>query len=450
MTSKRTSWLLLGALAVGRSIPASAPDQATPAPVGNYHAHLVSEAAGRLLVPAPLPSVELPPDLARVLRDYERAIKASDGPALAALFTEDALFATRRGWIRGREAIQNAGRNEEGDLRIRAQAFTVHDSVGYIAGTVADGSKPSQSDLAKVVLTLRRGADGRWLIAARLGEDFPPPSPATGAPFTADQLIAQLDSAHIQRALVLSVAYWFGSPIMLGADRSLSLAEEYARVRAENDWAAEQAARYPQRLVAFCSFNPLKAYAMEEIDRCARSPGLKGIKLHLANSRVSLRKPEDVAQLRQVFRAANDHQLPVVVHMRTDGKTYGRQDAEIFVREILPEAPDIPIQIAHLAGWGGYDDATDQAVAVFVEAIAQRNPRTVHLYFDLTTILFPAQPPGTGQRVADRVRQIGLARALFGSDLSDPGKEWAQLRKLLPLSEAELTVIAGNVAPYLR
>ncbi|MGH9202759.1 MAG: YybH family protein, partial [Vicinamibacterales bacterium] len=57
--------------------------------------------------PAPLPSVTLPPELDRVLRDYERHWKASDGAALSALFTEDG-FINRGGWIRGRDAIRAA------------------------------------------------------------------------------------------------------------------------------------------------------------------------------------------------------------------------------------------------------------------------------------------------------------------------------------------------------
>jgi hypothetical protein len=57
--------------------------------------------------PAPLPSVDLPPALDRVLRDYERLWRASDAAGLSALFTDDGFIA-RRGWIRGRDAIKEA------------------------------------------------------------------------------------------------------------------------------------------------------------------------------------------------------------------------------------------------------------------------------------------------------------------------------------------------------
>src|SRR5262245_26036570 len=95
-------------------------------------------------------------------------------------------------------------------------------------------------------------------------------------PMTAERLIARLDTAGIRRALVLSVAYAHGSPDIRGSD-------EYAQVKAENDWTAEQVARYPDRLRAFCSINPLREYAFAEIDRCAKHPQLRyGLKLHFA------------------------------------------------------------------------------------------------------------------------------------------------------------------------
>ena len=53
-------------------------------------------------------------------------------------------------------------------------------------------------------------------------------------PVTADRLIAQLDAAGIRRAVVLSTAYALGSA---WTERP---ADEYAAVRAENDWTASR------------------------------------------------------------------------------------------------------------------------------------------------------------------------------------------------------------------
>src|SRR5258708_28762811 len=109
---------------------------------------------------------------------------------------------------------------------------------------------------------------------------------APAGPVTADRLIAQLDAAGIQRAAVLSLAYAHGSPSLRGDD-------EYAQVRAENDWTQQQVAQYPNRLRALCSVNPLREYAIAELERCAKNPNLRhGLKLHFANSQVDLRNPE--------------------------------------------------------------------------------------------------------------------------------------------------------------
>ena len=423
--------------------------QKPPAPVGNYHAHLVSESSAKLLVVPPLPSVELSSDLDQVIREWERASKVADAPALAALFTEDGLLSQPTGWIRGREAIRlAAGDFGPADLRVRAHQVALEESVATVTASLSDSSSGTARDVARVTFTLRR-RNGRWLIASFIRANRPAPTATSGAPFTAVQLIEQLDSARIQRALVLSVAYWFGSALMPGAEK-LPIADEYARVRAENDWVASETAKFPNRLIAFCSFHPLKSYAVEEVERCGKHAGIHGIKLHLANSGVDLRKPEDVQQLRRVFRAANEQRLPVVAHIRPRLRPYGKEDAQIFLREVLPEAPNVPIQIAHLAGWGGYDEAADEAAAVFADAIARKDTATKNLYFDITTIAIPGQPSATHRLIAQRIRTLGVSRVVYGSDLGDPGRGWADVLRLVPLTQAELAIIARNRAPHLN
>jgi hypothetical protein len=115
--------------------------------------------------PAQLPLVELPPELNRVLWDYERHWKASDGAALSALFTEDG-FINRGGWIRGRDAIRQAYATSGGDLRLRAVGYAAGDTVGYIVGGYRYGE--ATADGGRFVLALRRVRGGEWKIAADL------------------------------------------------------------------------------------------------------------------------------------------------------------------------------------------------------------------------------------------------------------------------------------------
>jgi predicted TIM-barrel fold metal-dependent hydrolase len=269
----------------------------------------------------------------------------------------------------------------------------------------------------------------------------------------AHDLIRLLDSAGIRRAVVLSVAYMYGSP-------ARSVEAEYPKVRAENDWAAAQAALYPDRLVAFCSFNPLQDYALQELSRCARAKGFgRGIKLHLGNSDVQLDDPVHLERLRGVFRAANEHRMAIVVHLRASisrQRPYGAAQARVFLEQLLPLVPDIPVQVAHLAGTGpGYDDPpADSAMAVLAEAVARNDRNTRRLWFDITTVVDTGISPVNAALVARRIRQVGVERILFGSDAAvgenlRPRESWAAFRGL-PLTDDEIARIADNLAPYFR
>lgn len=128
-----------------------------------------------------MPSVTLPPELDRVLRDYERAWQGRDAAGLAALFTEDGfVLSNGKPPVRGRAAIREAYAKSGGPLALRALAFTTEGKVGYIIG--AFGGKPGDPDWGKFVLALRRGDDGRWLIAADMDNENrragPGPGPA--------------------------------------------------------------------------------------------------------------------------------------------------------------------------------------------------------------------------------------------------------------------------------
>ena len=126
--------------------------------------------------PARLESVELPAELDRVLRDYERAWAASDADALAALFIDEGHVSNPAGWLRGRDAIRRQYSDAGGDLRLRAVDYALGDSVAFIVGAYGYGAGAATRDGGKFVLALERGADGRWLITADLDNTNRPPA----------------------------------------------------------------------------------------------------------------------------------------------------------------------------------------------------------------------------------------------------------------------------------
>ena len=120
----------------------------------------------------PEPSIELPAELERVLREYESAWRRG-GAELAALFTEDGFVLARgRPPIRGRVAIAEYY-DGGGPLALRAIAFKMSGSVAYILGGYSGAH--GDPDDGKFTLTLHKGADGRWLIFSDMDNSNRPP-----------------------------------------------------------------------------------------------------------------------------------------------------------------------------------------------------------------------------------------------------------------------------------
>jgi ketosteroid isomerase-like protein len=136
------------------------------APLRAQHAAAPSPTSGAL------PSIALPAALDRVLRDYERAWRAGDVPALVALFTADGfVLQPGRPPARGHAELMKRYQGEGGGpLRLRALAYAAADTVGYGYGDDPD-------DMGKFTLTLRRGRDGRWLIASDMDNGSRPSAP---------------------------------------------------------------------------------------------------------------------------------------------------------------------------------------------------------------------------------------------------------------------------------
>ncbi len=131
-----------------------------------------------------------------------------------------------------------------------------------------------------------------------------------------------------------------------------------------------------------------------------------------------------------------------------------------------------------MAGWGGYDRATDEALGAFVEAMRKGRLRRRRLYFDLSGVLLPRSAyeveagkervcfgeelrllaeqqrgcPGWEARLARRIRQVGLDRVLFATDwpVVAPAGYQALIREQLDLSTEELRRLFAGAAPYLR
>nr|MDQ3346603.1 amidohydrolase family protein [Acidobacteriota bacterium] len=308
--------------------------------------------------------------------------------------------------------------------------------------------------LMNLLTVVEKGDDGKWRITVENVVTLSQQDQAQMVDTVpAARLVADMDDAGIARGVVPSMAYHLArDPEEHPGERAL--------VQAENDWTVQQVNAFPDRLVAFCSVNVLKEYSIEEMDRCARMPLVRGMKLHGCCA-IDLKNPTHVEKLRRFFRAANERRMPIMVHLANDvtsiSPVYGPEHARAFLEQVLPAAPDIPIQLAHMGACCAFTTGRqDEAVKVFADAIAAGNPATKNLYFDMTGSVVASTTPAALDSLAKRMRTIGLHRVLFGSDLpfgpvlAPPGPSWALFRRRMPLTDDEIRVIAGNVAPYLR
>ncbi len=146
---------------------------------------LAAVPAARAQEPATAPhglvSVTLPPEMDRVLRDYEKAWQARDAAALARLFTEDGfVLANGKPPVRGQHAIRAAYAEGGGPLALRALAFAAEGQTGWIVGAYGPGGE--RGDTGKFILALKRGADGRWMIAADIDNSNQSPRRPAAAP----------------------------------------------------------------------------------------------------------------------------------------------------------------------------------------------------------------------------------------------------------------------------
>jgi predicted TIM-barrel fold metal-dependent hydrolase len=262
-------------------------------------------------------------------------------------------------------------------------------------------------------------------------------------------LLDELNAAGIERAIVLSVGYSF-------ADERKALPDPDTLTREENDWTSSQVAKNAPRLIGFCSANPLRPAALEELARCLALPGMTGIKLHFGNAGITLRDPAHLARIQEVFALAQRLRAPVLVHMRArGGRTYGAEDAQLFLDKLVSTAPDIEIVVAHLGASGpGYPPQNDEVMAVFAAAAQHNDARMRNLFFDVATNVTDEITPADAALVAQRIRQVGASRVLYGSDLTPPGgsigRGWEIFRTKVPLTAAELQRIAQNRPRFAR
>lgn len=456
MKKNQYSTTALLAVALVHASPAAAQSTAPSAPSSkageivplvDYHAHINSLMYAQTNFPPILPAVPLPPEISQLMSNLERNWNSKS--ALAPLFTEDSMTikTDMHNWIRGRDAAAGFWSVIYIDgFKIIPVSYKEKGPIAYLRGYLANPKEPIKNGdpnyVGVVFFVLEKENDGQWRVASKIIRMAPV---RLQKAVTAEQFLNELDAAGIQRANILSVAFVFaGSPELQP--------NEAAKVREENDWNAQQAARHPTRLNAFCSFNPLKPYALAETESCGRDKRIKGLKFHFSDSRVNLKNPEHLQKVQAVFKLANKHRLAITAHIRNSNPDYdSKATSTILLNQLLPLVPEVPVQIAHMTGDSGFGAETQAGYDILAAAIEAKDPRIRKLYFD--GAVSRTQSDEESRIIAAAMRRVGLDRILFGSDRhapnnSPPAEAWKAWLDKLPFTEAEFRNIADNVVQY--
>lgn len=292
-------------------------------------------------------------------------------------------------------------------------------------------------------------AGEKWQEAVPYNTD-----PADGKRWAHNSLRSEMEEAGIDRALVLSFAYMFSAP-------ELDYENEHKRVREENDWIAAQAAA-SERLVAFCGIPPLADYALDEVDRCADKPSVRGIKLHLFNADVDLTDEEELAMIVDLIGHADDHGLYTVIHPQTRDSDYGVPQLQRFLEAVAPEVQQTALQMAHLGLNVPLTEEEVNEIDTLARTLDALDPDEERFFLDSS---FAVVPPSlvdgdteafvrdANPRAGEAFRTLGLDRIVFGSDSNSPGQMEAHLqafRHHSGLSAEDVETVLTNRFPAIQ
>ncbi len=266
---------------------------------------------------------------------------------------------------------------------------------------------------------------------------------------TIESLLPTLENSRFNRAVIMSVGYMGGMP-----EFKMDNQAQKNLTRNENKYIADQVAQ-SEKLFGFFSVNPLADYALDEARYWMKSGGHDGLKLHFANSAVDLLNPDHVANIQALFEVVDKDEMTIMIHLRTRNPEYGAKDVAVFINDLLPHVSKAKIIIGHGAGWGGYDEATDQALDAFIEGFKDGSIDPSRVYMGVGAVIMPGLPQERTDIFLKKFRSIKKENWIFGSDWSpglsplDPVSYLATLREA-GLTDEEAQKLISNQLPFVK
>ena len=219
-------------------------------------------------------------------------------------------------------------------------------------------------------------------------------------PFDVDRLLARMDAAGVDMAMVCSLAQ-----------------------RIENDFIAGLAAAHPDRLFGFGQVRPQDDDAIEQIAELAQRPGILGLKLHpsLHGYHVA-----DHGLLDPVWAACREAGLAILVNALDDAFV-----TPLAIEEISRGFPEVPVLIAHMGAVWNVPEAC---------IVAARND---NIYLETSATML------SDVRVA--YARVGPEKIVMGSEYpgSDFDLERMKIAKAIEDPSDRALVEGGNIARIL-
>lgn len=250
----------------------------------------------------------------------------------------------------------------------------------------------------------------------------------------AEDLVAKLDEANVQRAIILSAGYLGGSAGIFSD----------ANVAPENDFVAAEVAKFPDRLIGFCGINPTYSTALAELNRCLALPGMVGVKLHLEGSAITLGERRHVDALNELFDRIAVFDAPVLIHVADpNGLPLDNEEFANLAR-ILSDHPTVRVAHAHCAG-----NTDDETIEMWLRlGNSGYSPETSYVDVSACLRFFVDAPLTQRELIVWRFRKWGIDHVLFGSDyfafFGETPKETLEILTHYPFTQEELNTILGN------
>jgi predicted TIM-barrel fold metal-dependent hydrolase len=222
-----------------------------------------------------------------------------------------------------------------------------------------------------------------------------------GARQTGADLVAKMDQAGVAKAVIF--------PFVEG-----NFTNEAVKVAFDE---------FPNRLIPYCAVNPWQPDAVDELRRCVRDWGFKGLKLHPTINGYHLADPGLVNPL---FEEAGDLGVPIIVHGASDLYNAPPEFAEMARR-----FPRVNLLMAHM----GFFWSVEQAIAYAKEFPNLYLETSRAPIFEITTA----------------VRELGPDKVIWGTDSPFVDYEW-EFKKMVRCSADRAVyerVVGGNIAGIL-